>query len=67
VQKVDGKDGLPQAVQIRLHSTELLADVGGVDWENSWIRRGVLESAQEIAAAMSQQAPSAEPLPAQRQ
>jgi hypothetical protein len=67
VRKVDGKDGLPQAVQIRLHSTELLADVGGVDWENSWIRRGVLESAQEIAAAMSQQAPSAEPLPAQRQ
>jgi hypothetical protein len=66
VQKVDGKDGLPQAVQLRLHSTELLADVGGVDWENSWIRRGVLESAQEIAAAMSQQAPSAEPLPAQR-
>jgi hypothetical protein len=65
-QKVDGKDGLPQTAQTRLHSTKLLADVGGIDWENRWIRRGVLESAQEIAAAMSQEAPWAEPLPAQR-
>jgi hypothetical protein len=44
-----------------------VADMGGVDWQNSWVRRGLLESAQEIAAAMSQEAPSAEPLPAQRQ
>ena len=67
VQKTDGKDGLPQTVQIRLHSTEPVADVGGLDWKNSWIRRGMLESAQEIAAAMSQEASSAEPLPAQEQ
>jgi hypothetical protein len=66
VQKTDGKDGLPQTVHLRLHSTESLAEVGGVDWQNSWIRRGVLESAQEIAAAISQEAPPAEPLPAQR-
>jgi hypothetical protein len=67
VQKTDGKDGLPQTVQIRLHSTEPVADVGGIDWTNSWIRRGMLESAQEIAAAMSQEVTSAEPLPAQQQ
>ena len=67
VQKTDGKDGLPQTVQIRLHSTEPVADVSGVDWTNSWIRRGMLESAEEIAAAMSQEAPSTESLPAQRQ
>jgi hypothetical protein len=66
VQKTNGKDGLPQTAQIRLHSTAPVADMGGVDWQNSWIRRGTLESAQEIAAAMSQEAPSAEPLPAQR-
>ena len=66
VQKTDGKDGLPQTAQIRLHSTAPVADMGGIDWQNSWIRRGTLESAQEIAAAMSQEAPSAEPLPAQR-
>jgi hypothetical protein len=64
--KADGKDGLPLTAQIRLNSTMLLAKVRGVDWENSWIRRGVLESAQEIAAAVSQEPPSAEPLPAQR-
>jgi hypothetical protein len=44
-----------------------VADVGGVDWNNSWVRRGMLESAQEIAAAMSQEVPSSEPLPAQKQ
>jgi hypothetical protein len=66
-QKTDGKDGLPQTVQIRLHRTEPVADVGGVDWRNSWIRRGMLESAQEIAAAMRQEALSTESLPAQRQ
>jgi hypothetical protein len=66
VQKTDGKDGLPQTVHMRLHSTQSLAEVGGVDWQNSWIRRGVLESAQEIAAAISQEGPSAEALPAQR-
>ena len=53
VQKVDGTDGLPQTVHIRLYSATSLAEVGGVEWGNSWIRRGVLESAQEIAAAMS--------------
>jgi hypothetical protein len=52
VHKSDGKDGLPQTVQVRLHRTEPVADVGGVDWENSWIRRGTLESVQEIAAAL---------------
>ena len=60
VQRTDGKDGLPQTVQIRLHSTDPVAEVGGVDWENSWIRRGMLESAQEIAAAMRRAAPSIE-------
>ena len=52
VQKVDGKDGLPQTVHMRLHSTEPLAEIGGVDWENGWIRLGVLEAAEEIATAM---------------
>jgi hypothetical protein len=67
VQKVDGKDGLPQTAQIRLQGTELLADMGGVDWENSWIRRGMLEAAQEIATAMRQDVSSAASLPDQRQ
>jgi hypothetical protein len=67
VRKVDGEDGLPQTVQIRLHSTEPVADIGGVDWENGWVRRGMLESAQEIATAMSQGTPPPEPLPAERQ
>ena len=65
VHRTDGKDGLPQTIQIRLHSTELSAEVGGIDWKNSWIRRGMLESAQEIATAISQATPSAEPPPAQ--
>jgi hypothetical protein len=56
VQKVDGTDGLPQTVHMRLHSTATMAEVGGVDWQNSWFRHGVLESAQEIAAAMSRDA-----------
>jgi hypothetical protein len=53
VQKVDGTDGLPQTVHMRLYSTTSSAEVGGLEWGNSWIRRGVLESAQAIAAAMS--------------
>jgi hypothetical protein len=53
VQKADGADGLPQTVQVRLYSTASMTEVGGVDWENGWFRRGTLESAQEIAAAMS--------------
>ena len=53
VQKVDGTDGLPQTVHMRLYSTTTSAEVGGFEWENSWIRRGVLESAQAIAAATS--------------
>jgi hypothetical protein len=52
VQKVDGQDGLPQTVHMRLHSTEPFAEVGGVDWENGWIRLGLLEAAEEIATAM---------------
>jgi hypothetical protein len=52
VQKVDGEDGLPQTVHVRLHSTVQKADVGGVTWKNGWIRRGMLESTQEIAAAL---------------
>jgi hypothetical protein len=52
-QKADGTDGLPQMVRVRLYSTASMAEVGGVDWENGWFRRGVLESAQEIAAVMS--------------
>jgi hypothetical protein len=67
VQRIDGADGLPQTVHLRLHSTAPVVEVGGVDWGNSWIRRGMLESAQEIAAAMRQAAPSAETPPAQRQ
>jgi hypothetical protein len=67
VRKVDGKDGLPQVVQIRLHRTEPGADVAGVDWENGWVRRGMLESAQEIAAAMRRGTPPPELLPAERQ
>lgn len=56
VQKADGEDGLPQTVQVRLHSTAQKADVGGVDWKNGWIRRGMLESTQEIAAALCKNA-----------
>ena len=52
VRKRDGKDGLPQTAYIRLHRTEPVMDVGGIDWENSWVRRGTLEAVQEIAAAM---------------
>jgi len=53
VQKVDARDGLPQTVHVRLYSTASMTEVGGVDWKNGWFRRGVLESAQEIAAALS--------------
>jgi hypothetical protein len=53
-EKVDGKDGLPQTAHMRLYSTNRLVKVGGVDWENSWVRRGALEAAQEIAAAIAQ-------------
>jgi hypothetical protein len=66
VRKVDGADGLPQTVQIRLHRTESLASIGGVDWGNRWIRRGIMETAREIAAAVSREIRSAEPLPEQR-
>jgi hypothetical protein len=66
VQKTDGNDGLPQTAQIRLHRTESVTDVGGIDWKNSWIRRGTLESAQEIAAAMSQEVLAADSAPGQR-
>ena len=66
VQKTDGKDGLPQTAQLRLHSTAPVADMGGVDWHNSWIRRGTLESAQEIAAAMTLEVLAADSVPAQR-
>jgi hypothetical protein len=51
-QKIEGKDGLPQAVRMRLYSTDRMVEVGGIDWENSWVRRGALEAAQEIAAAI---------------
>jgi hypothetical protein len=67
VQKTDGEDGLPQTVQIRLYGTEPVADLGGVAWRNGWIRRGVLESAQEIARAMHQEAPAVEAPADQRQ
>lgn len=53
-QKVEGKDGLPQTVRIRLYSTDRMVEVVGIDWENSWVRRGALEAAQEIAAAIVQ-------------
>jgi hypothetical protein len=52
VQKVDGKNGPLQTVHIRLYSTEQVAEIGGIDWENGWIRLGVLEAAEEIATAM---------------
>jgi hypothetical protein len=61
VQKVDGTDGLPQTVQIRLYSTDRLIDVGVLDWQNSWIRRSTLEAAQEIATAVGQQIQPSEP------
>ena len=53
-QKIDGEDGLPQTVHMRLYSTDRMDEVGGIDWENSWVRRGVLEAAQEIATALVQ-------------
>jgi hypothetical protein len=40
-------------------------DVSGIDWENSWIRRGTLEAVQEIAAAMKPGALSPPPVAAQ--
>jgi hypothetical protein len=52
VQKVEGKNGLLQTAHIRLYSTEHAAEIGGIDWENGWIRLGVLEAAEEIATAM---------------
>jgi hypothetical protein len=70
-QKVDGKDCLPQTVHMRLYSTDRKVEVGGIDWENSWVRRGALEAAQEIAAAivqhskMPEEAPSVASQPAQ--
>jgi hypothetical protein len=63
VQKVDGKDGLPQTVRMRLYSTDRMVEVGGVDWENSWVRRGALEAAQEIAAAIVQRSKPSEEAP----
>jgi hypothetical protein len=54
VTKIDGKDGLPQTVHVRLYSTDHTAEVGGIDWKNSWIRRGAWEAVEEIAAAMVQ-------------
>jgi hypothetical protein len=60
VQKDDGKDGIPQTVHIRLYSTAHMGDVGGVYWRNGWIRRGMLESAREIAAALSKNSPPSE-------
>jgi hypothetical protein len=60
-QKVDGKDGLPQTVHMRFYSTDQTVELGGIDWENSWVRRGAFEAAQEIAAAIAQYAkPSGE-------
>jgi hypothetical protein len=53
VEKIDSADGFPQTVHVRLYSTTSMIEVGGVDWKNGWFRRGVLESAQEIAAALS--------------
>jgi hypothetical protein len=54
VQKVAAEDGLPQIVHVRLYSTDQMAEVGGIDWKNSWSRRSVWEAAQEIATAMAQ-------------
>jgi hypothetical protein len=63
VDRVDGGDGLPQTVRVRLYGTAAMAEVGGIDWENSWIRRGVLEAASEIGAAIAQAAePVGEPV-----
>ncbi len=59
VHKVDAKDGLPQTVQVRLHSTDQMAEVGGVDWENGWVHSNVLEAAQDIATALAQDSPPA--------
>jgi hypothetical protein len=44
-----------------------LADVADVNWENKWIRRGIMETAREIAAAVSQEIRSVEPPPAPKQ
>jgi len=54
IDRVDAGDGLPQTVHVRLHSTETKGEIGGIDWKNSWIRRGVLEAAQEIAKAVAE-------------
>jgi hypothetical protein len=62
-QKVDGKDGLPQTVHMRLYSTDRKVEVGGIDWENSWVRRGALEAAQEIAAAIVQHSKTSDEVP----
>jgi hypothetical protein len=56
VPRVAAEDGLPESVHVRLYSTDEMAEVGGIDWQNSWMRRGVWEAAQEIATALAQSA-----------
>jgi hypothetical protein len=63
VPRVAAEDGLPESVHVRLYSTDEMAEVGGIDWQNSWRRRGVWEAAQEIATAMAQSSrPAAGPV-----
>jgi hypothetical protein len=54
VPRVTGEDGLPESIYVRLYSTDEMAEVGGIDWQNSWSRRSLWEAAQEIATAMAQ-------------
>lgn len=61
--KVDGKDGLPQTVHIYLYRTDRTVEVGGIEWQNSWVRRGSLEAAQEIVAAIVRHSKSSSEVP----
>ena len=55
VEKVEAEDGFPQRARVRLYSTDQGGQVGGIEWENSWIRRRALEAADEIAAAIDRE------------
>jgi hypothetical protein len=55
IDKVEGQDHLPDAVQARVQTTSPPAALGGFDWHNRWGRRSPVEAAHEIAAALVNQ------------
>jgi hypothetical protein len=55
IDKVEGQDHLPDAVQVRVRTTSPPAALGGFDWQNRWGRRSPVEAAHEIAGALVKQ------------